>query len=87
MNEKIKAFPTPARVNPDQFDTGMDLRDYFAIHCPEQISSLCWNDVVKCLKLPKDTSMDDWTPEITRLCYAKKRYEFADAMLKARELK
>lgn len=25
-----KAFPTGIRVNPDQYDTGMDLRDYFA---------------------------------------------------------
>ena len=27
---KAKAFPTSVRVSPDQFDTGMDLRDYFA---------------------------------------------------------
>lgn len=26
----MKAFPTGMRVSPDQYDTGMDLRDYFA---------------------------------------------------------
>ena len=26
----MKAFPTGTRVSPDSYDTGMDLRDYFA---------------------------------------------------------
>ena len=82
-----KAFPTSVRVSPDQYDTGMDLRDYFAIHCPEQSGSLCFEDIQSYLKLPKHYGVNDWTDEMTLLYRAEKRYEFADAMLKARKKK
>ena len=62
----------------------IDLRDYFAIHCPEQIKSMTWNEVRKCLGLAHDLDIKYWTDDMTLLCKAKKRYEYADAMLKAR---
>ena len=71
MNEKI---------------TGMDLRDYFAIHCPEQAQDITWSTVREGLGLAYDLDIRCWTDDMTRLYKAKKRYEYADAMLKAREM-
>jgi hypothetical protein len=64
----------------------IDLRDYFAIHCPEQVKNITWNDVRKGLGLAHDLDIKHWTDNMTLLYKTKKRYEYADAMLKAREL-
>ena len=61
------------------------LRDYFATHCPEQVKNPTWNDVRKGLNLKYDLDIKYWTDDMTLLYKAKKRYEYADAMLKARE--
>ena len=63
------------------------LRDYFAIHCPEQAGSITWHDVRSGLGLAHDLDIRHWTDDMTLLYRAQKRYAFADAMLKARELK
>ena len=80
----LKAFPN--KTGYDTEGRGMDLRDYFAIHCPEQVDRMTWDDVRKGLGLA-DMDIQYYTPEMTLLYKAKKRYEYADAMLKARELK
>jgi hypothetical protein len=86
MSDNIKAFPTPLRVSPDQYDTGMNLRDYFAIHAPEPNDRMTWDEVRDYLGLPKELDIQNFTAEMPLLYKAKKRYEYADAMLKAREL-
>jgi hypothetical protein len=77
----MKAFPNK------KYSDGMDLRDYFAIHCLEQVQNITWNDVKEGLRLSSDLDIRYWTDDMTLLYKAKKRYAFADAMLKARELK
>lgn len=77
----MKAFPN------EKYAEGMDLRDYFAIHCPEQTETITWNTVKEGLGLAHDLDIRYWTDEMTLLYKAKKRYAYADAMLKARELK
>ena len=64
----------------------IDLRDYFAIHCPEQVKNPTWGDVIKSLGLTPDLDIKYWTNDMTLLYKTKKRYEYADAMLRAREL-
>lgn len=39
---KNKAFPTGIRVSPDQYDTGMDLRDYFAASIMQGLMASQW---------------------------------------------
>ena len=85
MSIKAKAFPISYNWAEDEFN-GMDLRDYFAIHAPEQVNSLTWAEVKKYLKLDERLDIDDWTDDMTLLVNAKKRYEFADAMMEARKL-
>ena len=38
----MKAFPTGTRVSPDSYDTGMDLRDYFAAHIMQGLMASQW---------------------------------------------
>jgi hypothetical protein len=38
----MKAFPTGTRVNPDSYDTGMDLRDYFAAKIMQGLMASQW---------------------------------------------
>ena len=63
------------------------LRDYFATHCPEQVKNPTWNEVRKCLGLAHDLDIKHWTDDMTLLCKAKKRYEYANAMLAARDMR
>lgn len=81
----MKAFPL--WTGGDASTGGMDLRDYFAIHCPEQADKITWNLVREGLGLHYATDIKEWTDEMTLMYRAKKRYEYADAMMKARELK
>ena len=37
----MKAFPTGTRV-PDTYDTGMDMRDYFAAHIMQGLMASQW---------------------------------------------
>jgi len=53
----MKAFPTGIRVSPDQYDTGMDLRDYFAA---KFIPEIC-----------KHSEFRGWNyEENAKICYA-----------------
>lgn len=80
------AFPTTEEHGLNSGMPGMTLRDYFAAHAPEQETDFSWSDIKKLLKLPNNAPIEGWTPEMSRLCAAKKRYEYADAMLRAREV-
>ena len=62
----MKAFPTPTQVYEDSYDTGMDLRDYFAKE------AMC---------------LQTWFTDTNNEYAAKRCYEIADAMMKAREAK
>ena len=83
-NERtINAFP--ASVNEERIsgqepytDPGMSLRDYFAAKAMAGIL-MDWTEVVRSIAL------DDQSTEARVAWLAKRSYEIADAMLKARE--
>lgn len=64
----------------------IELRDYFAVHAPESLTkNLCGSDVCTLLGRPdtyytKEPTVAEW-----RIAAGILRYQWADAMLKARE--
>lgn len=70
----MKAFPH--KVMSSQQGQGMDLRDYFASH-----SNLDYMDLYHL----KDIDTDDLTMEQRIMALAILKYQYADAMMKARE--
>ena len=66
----------------------IELRDYFAAHCPQEMTEcVTWGEIRSFKKLKEGTSIEAWRPEYTLEWRCAKRYEYADAMLKAREVK
>ena len=72
------AFPAPAGVS-HITEQGMTLRDYFAARAMNQI-------IQQAYELAKDCDEeDDFSFTATMFPLAKEAYQWADAMLKARE--
>lgn len=78
----MKAFP----VQDTSWYQGMDLRDYFAAHCPKDyIGSVTWGEIIKFKNLPERTRIEEWKDEYTLEWSCAQRYKYADAMMKVRE--
>jgi len=94
----MKAFPTYTRplmhfdgeklthVAGGIEDAGMDLRDYFAAHCPEfEIPKIVLDDVAEYLSKPSHMVFGEEMAEGFIKLRALARYKYADAMLDARK--
>ena len=81
------AFPTTQANGANYGAAGMTLRDYFAAHAPKEVRDLDgWkvSDCAEALGLPEGVAYN-WLKHYIPLI-AKLSYEYADAMLKAREV-
>jgi len=73
-----------------KYSEGMNLRDYFAAHCPdsELPQSVSEGDIIKAFSMTPQTG-ERLDPEFRRAATVKirclARYDYADAMLAARE--
>ena len=82
----MKAFSSSGSLTMGD-TTGMDLRDYFAAHCPEsEIPKIVLDDVAKYLSKPSHMVFGEEMTEGFRKLRALARYRYADAMLGAREV-
>lgn len=68
----MKAFPTPTRADENSFDTGMDLRDYFA--------SKAMQSIITDGKLGALLKHYDYMKKVAEMSY-----EYADAMIEAKK--
>ena len=85
VNDGGPAFPPMHDPNTHVF--GMTLRDYFAAHAPAEVTNLDgWrpDECTKKLNLPVGV-IYDWSKHYYKLV-AILSYEYADAMLQAREV-
>lgn len=72
----MKAFPATRMGQSSPETEGMDLRDYFAAHCPFEITDLdCYFKV----------DYEDFSPKQLIKTLAEYRYLYADAMMEARK--
>jgi hypothetical protein len=74
------AFPCHPDT-PPEYD-GMTLRDYFAAKAMEKLMGKMYDSILEILKQSYE---DDDAKEMSKLMIADTAYEWADAMLKARE--
>ena len=66
----------------NDFTMGMTLRDYFAAKAMEKLMGKMYDSILEILKQSYE---DDDAKEMSKLMIADTAYEWADAMLKARE--
>lgn len=82
LHSTFKAFPYEESYN----HGGMDLRDYFAAHCPEsEMPGVVLEDVAKYLNKPTHMVFGKEMQDGFKKLRALARYEYADAMMGARE--
>ena len=74
------AFPCHPDTQPE-YD-GMTLRDYFAARAMEKLMGKMYDSILEVLNQSYE---DDGAKEMSKLMVADTAYEWADAMLKARE--
>jgi len=70
----MNAFPSPRDPKTGSDDKGMSLRDYFAAHAMQGFAAACANE----------EDFQSWIDD--RRGMAKAAYDWADAMMKARDL-
>ena len=76
MANNEKAFPG------EFAHSGMDLRDYFAIHAPIERPSLTNGEISKIMGRTeyKEPTKEEWQKGVL-IVWTKMRYDFADAMM------
>jgi hypothetical protein len=82
----IPAFPHSFVRHPTEetyITKGMTLRDYFAAKAMEKLMGKMYDSILEVLKQSYE---DDYAKEMSKIMVADTTYEWADAMMKAREV-